>query len=138
MNSKRAELKVKAIIENLSFIGDFIEKTMKEFGITEHIYAVQTAVDEACSNVMLYGYPDETGDITIECEAEDGVLTITIKDKGIPFDPGRVPPPDLESDLEHRRIGGLGIYFLKTLMDEVAYSYKDGGNSLVIKKRYSS
>ena len=92
LGSKRAEIKIKAELENLSTIADFIEKTMKEFGIPEHIFAVQTAVDEACSNVMLYGYPDGAGDITIDCEAENGVLTITIKDKGIPFDPGRVPP----------------------------------------------
>ncbi|MFC1925409.1 ATP-binding protein [Chloroflexota bacterium] len=131
-------MKVKAKLENLSAIADFLDETMEEFGIPEHTYAVKTAVDEACSNVMLYGYPEGEGDIDITCEVGNGVLTITIRDKGLSFDPDKVPPPDLESDLEHRRIGGLGIYFLKTLMDEVTYSFKDDGNSLVLKKRYSS
>ena len=61
---------------------------------------------------------------------------VTIRDRGKPFDPSSVPPPDLEADLDKRRVGGLGIYFMRKLMDEVNYTTDaDKGNELTMRKR---
>jgi len=60
---------------------------------------------------------------------------VTIKDEGKPFDLSSVPPPDLDTDLDKRRIGGLGIYLMRKLMDDVSYSFDaQKGNTLVMRK----
>ncbi len=59
-----------------------------------------------------------------------------ISDDGVAFDPLKVPPPDLTADLESRPIGGLGVHFVKTLMDEVAYRREGDRNVLTMRKRF--
>ena len=66
----------------------------------------------------------------------DGVVMAEISDDGRAFDPLQVPPPDLDADLELRPIGGLGVHFMKTLMDEVAYRREGGRNILTMRKRF--
>jgi len=62
-------------------------------------------------------------------------LVINVNDNGKPFAPDTIPPPDLDADLEKRRVGGLGIYFMKKIMDEVSYSFDSvAGNRLTMKK----
>jgi serine/threonine-protein kinase RsbW len=94
------------------------------------VFEVQMAVDEACTNIIKYGYAREKGTIEISCLRWDEDVVVVIKDTGTPFDPTSVQPPDLDAGLEERKIGGLGVYFMKTLMDEVKYEYKDGKNVL--------
>lgn len=133
--SRRFEIKIDSNLENLSVIADFVAKTMRQLGIEEHIYEVQTAVDEACTNVIEYAYADREGVITISCELQGEDFVISIMDNGKPFDPTSVPPPDLEGNWDTRRIGGLGIYLMKKLMDEVSYHFDvEKGNMLVMRK----
>jgi len=108
---------------------------MSQLGIEAGVFEVQTAVDEACTNIIKYAYSEEGGVITITCESQDNDFVVTIRDNGKPFDPSSVPPPDLEADLDKRRIGGLGIYLMKKLMDDVSYSFDARkGNILVMRK----
>jgi len=128
-------LKTDAELENLSVIADFISSSMSQLGIEAGVFEVQTAVDEACTNIIKYAYSEEGGVITITCESQDNDFVVTIRDNGKPFDPSSVPPPDLEADLDKRRIGGLGIYLMKKLMDDVSYSFDARkGNILVMRK----
>ena len=62
-------------------------------------------------------------------------LVLEISDDGKPFDPTQAPPPKLNAALEERRIGGLGVYLVRTMMDEIAYRRSDGRNHLVMRKR---
>jgi anti-sigma regulatory factor (Ser/Thr protein kinase) len=95
-------------------------------------------VEEACTNIIKYAFPEETGKITISCELTDNNLVITIRDKGIPFNPTSVPLPDLEVAMENRQIGKLGLHLIRNLMDDVNYSFDDDlGNTLVMKKKLS-
>jgi anti-sigma regulatory factor (Ser/Thr protein kinase) len=73
------------------------------------IAQVQLAVDEACSNVILYAYSGQKGIIKLALELVGDDFIVTIIDRGKPFDPTAVPPPDLEADLNERKIGGLGM-----------------------------
>lgn len=108
---------------------------MKQLGIDTAISEIQTAVDEACTNVIKHAYAEKDGTIDITCEVQDNNFVVTIRDKGKPFDPYSVPLPDLETDVDERRIGGLGIYLMRTLMDDVSYSFDAAeGNTLVMKK----
>lgn len=129
------ELEIEGKLENLSVIGDFIVDSMREFGLTERkIFDVQLAADEACSNIIEYGYADteEVGVINIICWKRGVDIVVVISDAGTPFDPTSVQPPDLDANVEERQIGGLGIYFMKRLMDEINYEFRDGKNVLTM------
>jgi len=108
---------------------------MSQLGIEADVFEVQTAVDEACTNIMKYAYSEQGGIIIITCELQDNDFVVTIRDKGKPFDPDSVPQPDLGTDLDRRKIGGLGIYLMRKLMDDVSYSFDaEKGNTLVMRK----
>jgi len=96
-------------------------------------------VDEACTNIIKYAYSGKAGIITIVCERQNDELVITIRDYGKSFDPLSVPQPDLAADLDHRKVGGLGIYFMKKLMDDVSYSFDARkGNSLIMRRKLTA
>ncbi len=125
-------------LENLARIDEFVAQGAKLAGLDEDdIYSVRVAVEEACSNIIEHAYGGEgNGDILCTvCPNENG-LTITLLDHGRPFDPRCVPPPNLHADLKHRKEGGLGLYFMQALMDEVDYqSSPNNGNQLILVKR---
>lgn len=96
----------------------------------------QLAVDEACTNVIEHGYRGEDrGQIAVTCETNPGELIITIRDYARRFDPNGVPEPKLDANLDDMRIGGLGLYFMRQVMDAVEFSYEGDGNKLVLVKR---
>jgi serine/threonine-protein kinase RsbW len=128
-------LKTDAKLKNLSVTADFISSSMSQLGIETGVFEVQTAVDEACTNIIKYAYSEKGGVITLTCELQGNDFVVTIRDKGKPFDPSSVPPPDLEADLDKRKIGGLGIYLMRIMMDDVSYSFDaEKGNTLVMRK----
>lgn len=129
----RFELRIRGALENLSRVGDFIFDSLNSFGLdVRKIFDVQLAVDEVCTNIISYGYTNEVGMIDISCKMDGGEIVIVIKDKGKPFNPMSVEPPDLDTSLEERDIGGLGIYLIKSLMDEVEYEFMGGMNVLTM------
>lgn len=134
-----AELTVRANLAALPVIADFLAETLAGCD-GELTFAIQLAVDEACSNIALYGYPDrEPGSITIACIVDTDSIRVTITDDGIPFDPLTAPPPPLDLPVEERAIGGLGIHFIRTVTDSVAYAREGERNVLsMVKKRSGS
>jgi len=132
-------LKVPGKVECLAQIADFVGSVARDAGWNDkQIYHVQMAVDEACSNIIEHAYgPGIQGDIELSCCVEaQGDLVISIHDDGRPFDPTVVPDPPLGSDLENLPEGGLGMYFMRKLMDQVTFRFdKKGGNTLIMVKR---
>jgi serine/threonine-protein kinase RsbW len=116
-----------------SFVGD----QAREAGFNaKDIYSIQLATDEAASNVIEHAYggkPD--GMFDVSCEFRIDHLIITLLDHGKTFDPSRVEEPNLKADLLDRKIGGLGIYLMHKLMDEVHYESTPAGNFLTLVKR---
>ena len=137
MKSNRFEVEIESKVENLSVISDFVAESLKQFGVDQATTSrVQLAVDEACTNVIRHAYSEWKDLITLVLELVDNDLIITIRDRGKPFDPSSIPPPNLEADLDERKIGGLGIYFMRQLMDEISYNFDaETGNELKMKKR---
>lgn len=124
-----------AELENLAQISDFITHAMAQFGLNEKtVYQIQIAVDEACTNIINYAYPQKKGKINIRCLKKDNQIYIVIKDWGKPWDPQSVEEPLLNADLDKRKIGGMGIYFIRTFMDEVIYQQENGKNTLTLIK----
>jgi len=132
---KQLELKIDAKLDNLWVIANFVATSMKRLGIKEGIFEAQLAVDEACTNIVKYAYSGRGGIITVTCELKEGNFVVTIRDKGKSFDPASIPLPDLDADLDKRKIGGLGIYLMRKLMDDISYSFDaEKGNTLIMRK----
>ncbi len=137
MNGKYFELEVTSRMENLAKITGFVEDKLNELGLDPSVvFKVQLAVDEAATNIIRYAYPEQPGAVKLTLELEGDELTVVLKDNGVPFDINSVPPPDLEAEMESRNIGGLGVYFMKKMMDEVSCHFDERtGNQLIMKKR---
>ena len=136
MKQARFELEIDSKVENLPLIANFVDEVLERFGTDPaSAYRVQLAVDEACTNVIKHAYGWGIGPMRLEMELIGDNLVINVNDNGKPFAPDTIPPPDLDADLEKRRVGGLGIYFMKKIMDEVSYSFDSvAGNRLTMKK----
>jgi serine/threonine-protein kinase RsbW len=95
------------------------------------------ALDEVLSNVLRHGYGGREGEGRIEVafSLRDGVIELTVADDAGPFDPLALPDPDTTRPVEDRPLGGLGILFVKQLMDEVAYERREGRNRLTCRKK---
>ncbi len=125
----------RAEIENLPQIAGWLEETLVNAGISEKDqFEIGLAVDEACSNIILYGYTQQSGTIDIESCIRDDELTVTIRDTGMPFNPLEVTPPVLDADVDHRKIGGLGVHLIRSVTDALFYEYRDGKNILTLVK----
>ena len=97
---------------------------------------LHVALDEVLTNIIKYGYTDSRAhEISIQLSIEDGVLVAEIEDDGRPFDPLILPEPDLKAPLRERRVGGVGIHFVRKLMNDVSYRRMADRNRLVFKRR---
>lgn len=127
-----------ARLESLALISEFVVAAAQAAELDEHaVWQVQLAVDEAATNIIQYAYDlDQNGQITVETELNNEYLTIRLHDSGRGFDPNDVPPPDMQSPLEQRQVGGLGLYLMNQLMDEVQFSFDPGScNVVTLRKR---
>jgi len=127
-----------AKFEFLDEIREFVGGVARQGGFSDKdVYNIQLATDEAASNMIEHSYeniPD--GVIDLSCGMEDEQIRIVLIDYGEPFDPSAIPLPDLKADLSDRKIGGLGIFLMRKLMDEVHYEPRpDKSNVLTMIKR---
>ena len=101
-------------------------------------FKIRLSVEEVVENVVRYAYEDGSGWREAGTDLDEGglALTVQIRDAGTPFNPLEdAAEPDLDAPAEERRIGGLGIFLCKKMMDGIEYEYKDGCNILTMKKR---
>jgi len=138
---KEKELKVKSRTENLSKIREFIQEFASSAGFMQNtIDNMMLAVDEACTNIIKHAYksyPD--GEVIIKIKYEEKKLIITIIDYGKAFQPESIPEPNIQEYYRQHRVGGLGMYLMKTLMDDVKYISIPGKyNQVLLSKRLNS
>jgi serine/threonine-protein kinase RsbW len=126
--------------ESLAKISEFITQAAREAGFNNSdVYAVELAVDEACSNIIDHAYGGEgNGDIECSVEAIDQGLRIILRDFGRSFDPDSIKPPNLNAPLKKIKPRGVGLYLIQKMMDEVHYQTSaDTGNQWIMIKRKS-
>ena len=136
--AKKFQLKLPIETANLEIVREFVARIAENMGFSEeNIHRIELAVDEASTNVIEYAYDGvKDGKIEIDCSTSDGELKIVMRDQGKSFDPSSVPEPNVKGDLAERKIGGLGIYLMRKLMDEVSYETSaEGDNLLTMTKR---
>lgn len=128
-----------AKFEFLDEIREFVGEIAREGGFSDReVYNIQLASDEAASNIIEHAYEGiSDGLLEISCGVKNGVMTIILVDHGESFDPSEIPAPDLKADLSERKIGGLGIFLMRKLMDEVRYDAepRKNRNTLTMIKR---
>ena len=133
--------KFPARFDHLRAISVFVMDAIKESPFDERQrYAIDLAVDEACSNVIDHAYGGEDrGEIRILLDLNDKGLKITIQDDGAPFEPDDVAEPDLISPLETRSERGLGVFLIRKIMDEARWDFSiPGVNQLTLVKYFTA
>lgn len=114
---------------------------LDQFAAERHLAAelvadMHVALDEVLNNVTRYAYPDSAEHkIHIRLRLLENVLEAVVEDSGVPFDPLAIPAPDVSARLHERRLGGVGIHFVRNLLDEVIYERRGEINHLVLRKR---
>ncbi len=117
---------------------------VQRFGIDNELSAaamhdLAVVVDEALSNIISYGLePGSRTEIALRMERHLEEVVLVIEDKGPPFDPLKIPSPDLTASLQARKIGGLGVHFMRSLMDDVSDSRVGGVNRLRLTKKIAT
>ncbi|MBP6016775.1 MAG: ATP-binding protein [Candidatus Promineofilum sp.] len=126
-----------ATVRDLNDIREFLESAILNLGGDGDVAGdLVLAVNEAATNSLLHGYPEQTGAITVDVEADGGDLSVRLIDDARPFDPTAVPPPDISRPLEERPLGGLGVHMMRQLTDELIYrATDDNRNELTFVKR---
>ena len=123
--------------ESLGKISSFIKKAAAKTGLDENqTYAVELAVDEACSNIIEHAYGGENiGTIEAVCTVDSDRLTIILKDTGKSFNPDAVPEVNAKLGLDERSPGGAGVFLMRKVMDSVHYEFTSKGNILTMVKK---
>ena len=127
-----------ARFEILDDLREFVAEIASENGFTDkEVFSLQLAADEAASNIIEHAYADVSdAEFDVTCDMQGDALVIVMRDTGEPFDISKVKQPDLKADLSDRQIGGLGVYLMRKLMDEVHYEANSRtGNVLTMIKR---
>ena len=102
-------------------------------------FKIELSIEEAVENVVRYAYEGGIGWLEAGTSLDDKslLLTIELRDAGMPFNPLEKDDPDVTLGANERPVGGLGIYLCKQMMDNIEYHYKDGNNILTMKKLVS-
>jgi serine/threonine-protein kinase RsbW len=127
---------------NLAKIARFVRNAALQAGFDDKAtYQVETAVDEACSNIIEHAYGGESSNqIECNCEILSDRIEITLIDNGLPFNPEDVPAPNTKASLKERENHGLGLFFMRQWMDEVYFSCSPDRRNCVtmVKNKESS
>ena len=131
------KLVLKNEISEINKLAAFIENLGEELGLSpDMVFSLNLVLEEAVSNVILYAYSkEEQQEIVLTADKSDKNLTFVLTDAGKEFDPTQVPDADVTLSAEERQIGGLGIFLVRQIMNEVKYQRVDGKNVLTLVKQ---
>lgn len=123
--SRPAELK------HLEALQEFITGCATAFGLDrKRTGLLCVALEEIFVNICHYAYPQGPGPVEVSCRSAGGRLLISIVDEGQPFDVAMVAAPDLEADVDARKIGGLGWFLVRQVVDEL-HCYREHERNFV-------
>ena len=113
----------------------FVEEELEKLDCSmKAMMQITVCVEEMFINVAHYAYGGSPGTVALTVDGENGVVSITLTDHGVPFDPLAKDDPDITLSAEERQIGGLGIFMVKKSMDEVRYERRGQQNIFTMKK----
>lgn len=124
-------------IAEVSRLATFIEEVGEAFALTPDVVLnLNLVIEEAVVNVINYAYPKEQHEsIYLSAHLHEGSIVLVLTDTGKEFDPTLAPDADITLSAEEREIGGLGIFLIRQIMNEVRYERIDGKNILTLEKK---
>jgi len=125
---------------DLGGVRDMVSALDRACGLpAEVVFDINVVLDELISNIIKYGYSDDAAhEIHVKLSASDTAVEIGIEDDGKAFDPFALPEPDLSLPLAERPVGGLGVHFVRKLMNDVKYKHENNRNYMFLKKNFNS
>jgi serine/threonine-protein kinase RsbW len=135
------KLTLPARLENLDLMMDVVLKNADRVGFSKKDrFQIKLATEEILVNIINYGYPATSGAIELEINPKpDEGIEIVFMDWGIAFNPLSLPEPDVcHTPLKERKVGGLGVFLVRKIMDQVSYKREDGRNILTITKKLNT
>ncbi len=118
-----------------------MEQAVEQFGTEQEwapalLFQMQLALEELASNVIRHGFGTEGHEFEVVVASTPEAVTINVVDDAPPYNPlTEAPDPDVNAVLEDRQIGGLGLFLVRDVADEMQYSREDGQNRLTVVKR---
>ena len=128
----------KANIRELKHVTSFLHDEISRYVDKKNLMLISVSVEEIFVNILKYAYKNKGAcvDITIAVNETERRIAITFEDSGIPFNPLNKKDPDTTAPASQRKIGGLGIFITKKVMDQIEYAHQDGKNILTLYKNY--
>ena len=132
----RKELKLKNQMQELERVNQFIEEIGGELGLDMELQMnLNLVIEEMVVNVISYAYPEgKTAEIELMAESDGKELTFVLSDRGKEFDPTLSQSADMDQNPAERDLGGMGIFIVRNIMNEVTYQRLEGKNLLTMKK----
>lgn len=130
------EIKISNNLDEIATLANFTEVIGEELSLSAEVTMnINLALEEAVANIIMYAYPShEQHDIILKVTSNENQLIFLLTDTGYSFDPTQVEDVDLTLSIEERPIGGLGIFLIRSIMNEVTYQRLDNENLLIMKK----
>ena len=124
-------------ISEIGRLADFIDDIGNEFSLAPDVrFNLNLVLEEAVANIINYAYPkDEHESIYLSARMHEDSIVLVLTDTGKEFDPTMAPEVDVTLSAEERQIGGLGIFLIRQIMNEVRYERIDGKNVLTLEKK---
>ena len=124
-------------ISEINKLSQFIDEIGEEFSLTpDIIFNLNLVLEEAVVNVINYAYPkEEHQSIFLSAKLQNGSIVFVLTDTGKEFDPTMAPEADITLSAEDRPIGGLGIFLIRQIMNQVKYERIEGKNVLTLEKK---
>ena len=132
----KKEIRIKNQVDELERVNQFVEEIGEELGLDMELQMnLNLVMEEMVSNVIFYAYPQgKSAEIELVAESDGKELTFVLSDKGKEFDPTAKEDADPDVNPMERDIGGMGIYIVKNIMNQVTYQRLEGKNLLTMKK----
>ena len=126
-----------ATVEHLPALVEFLQSAWQEGALPDAAaFPFELALDEVFMNVVMHGTtPDgPPREVSVSLHHEGSAVTMVMADDGPPFDPLTLAAPDIDAPIEERELGGLGVFLVRELMDEVSYAHTGTHNELTMRK----
>lgn len=135
-NRQIQTLSVEASTEHLAEVRDFVAAHAEDLGLSaKTISEIRLAVDEAYTNIIKHAYKNTpTEKVNIEIGSDEQQLWISLQDEGLSFDPSTYNEPDLMQRIKEKKRGGMGVYLIRKVMDQVHYNRKGQMNEIRMVK----
>jgi len=135
--SELSYLHIAADLKNLATIRRFVEGAARSGGGDPQAIAdMLIAVNEAATNIIMHGYRGQPGTIEVEVVYDQDALVVCLRERAPQYDPTSTPDPDFTLPVEQRPFGGLGVYMMRQVTDELTYrTTGDGRNELILVKK---